>query len=701
MKTSTFYCPATRPEIRSTAMLPYTLDCEEPGKVSGTSKEFDCKYVFATIQTLSQEGVLKSIGRDAFDYIIVDEAHRVGAASYIRVLNYLQPSFLLGLTATPERGDGFNIFEFFDYNVPYEIRLNHALEEGMLSPFHYYGIADIELEDGRQLSPQGHLRNLVDSKRVEHIIRAIEVYGQAGVDPRGLIFCSRSEEATEISNALNLSQLRGRTLRTVALSAKDSSEARAEAVRQLESGAIDYILTVDIFNEGVDIPSINQVIMLRQTASAIVFVQQLGRGLRKFRDKEYLVVIDFIGNYANNYLIPIALFGEESLNKEYLKEKLIAAEQSGVLPGLSSVRFDRISQERILDSINHTKLDSIRNLKSAVQAMKNRVGSRPKLWDFYRFESVDPVLLATKRNNYAQLLALLKIENNNLSENEDQALAVLSHEVLPAKRLHEFVLATALFRGQSLTPGEIKEVFEEAGLYVAYRTVESVISSFTLDNHAQVDLNRYKTGLAEVVDNRLKLRKGILDAYAHGGRFSEEVDDLLRTGTAIVEGRYLGGSPFVPGVQYSRKEVTRLLGMPRKWTSTLYGYKVDRSLGVCPIFVTLHKSDEVSASIAYQDELVDHGRMRWFTKARRTLQSNEIQPILRNEVTLHVFVKKDDAEGSDFFYLGEAKSSSAQQTQMPDDKGHALDVVVMDLIFSRPVSAALFDYFHPTLAIVD
>ena len=213
----------------------------------------------------------------------------------------------------------------------------------------------------------------------------------------GLIFCSRKEEARALAVALNERTLRGRALRTVALTGEDSIDEREGRVVELERGELDYILTVDVFNEGVDIPCVNQVVMLRQTQSAIVFVQQLGRGLRKAKDKTHLVVIDFIGNYANNFLIPIALFGDESLNKESLRQHLNAAEESGVLPGLSSVRFDKIAQELVLRAIAETRLDSMQNIKKSSMCCGNRLGHLPALGDFLRFESVDPVLLATKK----------------------------------------------------------------------------------------------------------------------------------------------------------------------------------------------------------------------------------------------------------------------------------------------------------------
>ncbi|NQD40303.1 DUF3427 domain-containing protein [Glutamicibacter halophytocola] len=670
-------------------------DPEQFGKLAGTTKQGDRKYVFATVQTLSQDSVMQSIEPDAFDYVIVDEAHRVGSPTYKKVLSHLHPSFLLGLTATPERSDGFNVFEFFDYNVPYEIRLNHALEENMLSPFHYYGIADVTLDDESIRDSSADLSHLVTPDRVHHVIDALTKYGQAGVAPKGLIFCSRKDEANDLSAALNQQQLRGKSLRTVSLSGEDSIERREWIVAQLEAGELDYILTVDIFNEGVDIPTVNQVVMLRQTQSAIVFVQQLGRGLRKAPMKDYLVVLDFIGNYANNYLIPIALFGDESLNKESLKEKLISTEQAGVIAGLSSIRFDKIAQRRVLDSIRTTPLDSIQKLRGSMQAMQNRVGQAPRLFDFYRFESVDPILLATKKENYPTLVKSLLRIDHDLKRNELRALSLLSHEVFTSKRIHEFILVRELLSRESITLGEFEAALREHGIEPTDRQMLSAVDTLNLANHAQVDQTRYGIRLATIENDTIFADSGFIHSYHTHDSFTEEVDDLIQTGLALVIDHYAAGNPFIVGGQYSRKEVTRLLGVPRKWTSTLYGYKVDMESKTCPIFVTLHKSDDVSASTAYQDELVDPSHLRWFTRSRRTLRSDEVRRIVNNEVDLHVFVKKDDAEGTEFFYLGQADSRNAEQTQMPDKDNVPLDVVTMDLHFEEAIDTALYDYLSP------
>ncbi|QIK71537.1 DEAD/DEAH box helicase [Propioniciclava coleopterorum] len=667
------------------------------GKLTGSAKQWSAQFLFATVQTMSRPDVLTRFDPDAFDYVIVDEAHRAASPTYRLVLEYLRPAFLLGMTATPERTDSHNVFELFDFNVPYEIRLNRALEEDMLTPFHYYGIADVTLADGRTLTDKDDLTVMISPERVTHLIHSLEVYGQASIPPRGLIFCSRKDEAHALSRALNQRTLRGVPLRTMALTGDDPVSTREGAVARLERGELDYLLTVDVFNEGVDIPTINQIIMLRQTQSSIVFVQQLGRGLRKAVSKDYVVVLDFIGNYTNNFLIPIALFGDESLNKESLKQHLIAAEEAGVLPGLASIRFDRISQQRVLQSIASAKLDSLTNLKKAVETLRNRLGALPRLMDFLRFDSVDPVLLATRLGSYPALLERLFRISCGLTGQEMKFLELVSCEVFTAKRPHEFIALRALLRTGGLTLDQLTQAFADEGLAPSRAQAMSAISSLTLEEHSEVDQKRFWRPMAGYDSSGLiTLDRGALASYRSSTAFRSCIDDLIETGSAIADRRYAGGTPFVAGWQYSRKEVTRLLCWPRKWTSTLYGYRVDRRSGQCAIFVTLHKSEDVSASTAYEDSLLDTSTMLWYTRSRRTLASDEVKAIVANDVALHVFVKKDDAEGTDFYYLGRAEARDAEQTTMMGQSA-PLDVVRMHLHFAEPIQSALFDYFHPML----
>jgi superfamily II DNA or RNA helicase/HKD family nuclease len=664
------------------------------GKLTGNASDGDRRYVFATIQTLSQPHVLDTIAPDAFEYVIIDEAHRAGSSSYRRVIDRLTPGFLLGMTATPERTDGVNVFELFDYCVPYEIRLNHALEAEMLSPFHYYGVSDITYDDGHTTSDETDLSLLITPERVQFLVEILEKYGQARVAPCGLIFCSRKEEAHALAESLNRCELSGRSLRTVALTGDDSIEVREKRVAELQAGQLDYLLTVDIFNEGVDIPRVNQVVMLRQTKSAIVFVQQLGRGLRVAEGKDYLVVIDVIGNYTNNFLIPIALFGDESLNRESLREKLNETVEGSVLPGLSSVSFDEVSRDRILRSIELTTLDNMRRLKSALEAMKHRVGGVPKLWDFYRFESVDPVVLATKVEHYPGLVQRLLGVDAQLSPDASRALALLSREVLDAKRLHEYVVLRLLREQATVTRLEIERAFRIEGLGGGEGSVQTALDTFTLTGFAASDLKRYIDPIVAVKGESVWLTDDFREELASSDRLRREVDDLLMTGEALTRSRYRSDVPFTMGLQYSRRDAARILGWPRSASSTIYGYKTDRAGGVCAVFVTLHKSADVDASTAYEDALLDETSMRWFSRSRRTLASDEVKAIVDGDVDVHVFVKKDDVE-SDHYYLGVATAHGAFQATMPDKEGMALPVVVMTLRFAEPINQGLYDYFRP------
>ncbi|GLO68051.1 hypothetical protein MACH08_38350 [Oceanobacillus kimchii] len=317
------------------------------GILVGQIKETNARYLFTTIQTISKQGTLHSFDKDLFDYILIDEVHKAGAESYQRVIEYFTPDFLLGMTATPERTDDFNIYELFDYNIAYEIRLQEALEEDMLCPFHYFGVTDIEYE-GKFVDDTTIVANLVTEERVNHILEKIDYYSYSGDCVKGLIFCGRNIEAIELSEALNK-----KGLRTIALTGSDDQDERLRQVERLENGALDYIITVDIFNEGIDIPSINQVVMLRQTKSSIIFIQQLGRGLRKHVSKEFVTIIDFIGNYKNNYLIPIALSGDKSLNKDNIRRR---TKETNYIKGVSSINFEEIAKRQIFKSINTSNL---------------------------------------------------------------------------------------------------------------------------------------------------------------------------------------------------------------------------------------------------------------------------------------------------------------------------------------------------------
>ncbi|MDH6236334.1 DEAD/DEAH box helicase [Cryobacterium sp. CG_9.6] len=668
------------------------------GKFVGAKKELDRRYVFASIQSLSRPENLAAIETDAFDYVLIDEVHRAGAASYRRVIDYLKPAFLLGMTATPERTDDFNVFELFGYNVPYEIRLQKALEADMLAPFHYYGVTDFTKNDGEVIDQLSDLSRLVASERVDHLVSTIEKYGHAGVPVRGLIFCSRNAEAAELAEILNSRTVHGKRLRTQALSGEDSVEERESAVQMLERGDLDYLATVDIFNEGIDIPSVNQVIMLRQTLSSIVFTQQLGRGLRKAAGKDHLVVIDFIGNYDNNYLIPIALFGDSTLNKDSIRKKIIDAQEAGAIAGLSSVNFDAISRERIFASLATTKLDSMTNLKKAFLELKNRLGHAPRLIDFARFDLVDPTVIATKHRNYWRFLEKVGALELPAGAYEDSVLSFLSEELLNGKRPHELLLLDALLSGRGpVTERNASDTFSDNGVAHDPETLASVIGILSLTFFTDAEAAKYgSTPIISLQDGVYELGEKFATAWKTGSRFQEHVRDVIDTGLYVARHRYNWAGKLEVGQRYSRKDVCRLLNWKSNEQSTMYGYKVDYFSNSCPIFVTYHKGSDVSESTKYEDEFLNPSTLTWFTRSRRTLASLEVKAIVENSLPLHVFAKKDDAEGTGFYYLGQAKSQDARETKMAGSPGSTekkLDVVSMRLDLASPIESSLYDYF--------
>ncbi|GAB3692809.1 DUF3427 domain-containing protein [Corynebacterium nasicanis] len=672
------------------------------GLFVGGKKQIDRKYVFASYQSLSRPDTLPTIDPRGFDYIIIDEVHRAGAESYRQLIDHFKPSFLLGLTATPERTDGFNIFELFDYNVPYEIRLHDALRSKMLAPFHYYGVADFEDRQGRVPNDESSLEELVSDERIDYLLEMLRVYGYPrGV--KGLVFCSRKKEAELLSAKLNQRLFNGQVLRTIALTGSDTEAAREDAVARLEAGELDYILTVDIFNEGIDIPSINQIIMLRGTQSSIIFTQQLGRGLRKAEGKDHLRVIDFIGNYANNYLIPIALTGDHSANKDSLREKIISSETKGVSLGTSSINFDRISQERILNSLAKVQLAGKREFKEAISTLRHRLGQIPKLIDFARFDTIDPFVLASKFGDYWSLLHSLGFVDNGPVPREAQYLKFLSTEILNGLRPHETLLLQSLLRETSMTRTDFRMLLEGHNTTSAPAMLSSVERMLTLEFfNARRRKQLGDISLIRVEQDTLSIDPefaGLYYSYAahseplHAAQsFRAHVDDLLETSLFLNKAQHSWRGELVVGNRYSRKDACRLLLWESNQESTIYGYKIDKATSTCPIFVTYDKDPDVSASTKYLDEFHSPSLMTWFSRSDRTLHSNELQPILHHQVPLYLFVKKSDADGTDFFYLGTAESKNAIQTTMQGEGDRAHDVVTMGLQLDSPVELGLFRY---------
>lgn len=658
----------------------------EFGLYVGQHKQRDRKYVFASIQTLSKTENLEQFDPTEFDYILIDEVHKAGAPSYLKVIEYFQPDFLMGMTATPERTDDFNIYELFDYNIAYEIRLQEALEEDMLCPFHYFGVIDYEF-NGELIEETTTLTKLVTEERVNHIWDKIHYYGHSGETVKGLMFCSRKDEARALSSALNK-----KGLRTVALTGDDTHQEREFHINRLENGYLDYILTVDIFNEGIDIPCINQIVMLRQTESSIIFIQQLGRGLRKHKSKEYVTVIDFIGNYKNNYLIPIALSGDQSQNKDNIRRKM---KDTGYIKGVSTINFEEIAKRRIFASINASQLTSLKILRDAYINLKNKIGRIPLLQDFIENHSIDPVVLVEKHENYYLFLLKMKEEISAISKYEGQVLTMLSLELLNGKRLHEIILLKMLLEEKVVSEDRYIQELQEHHCIVDENTIRTVERVLNLDFFTKNGQKKYGTEpiVIKGEGNIYTFNEEIKRSLSTNPFYGKLIVDVVKT-AIIRSSKYNHASKLTLFEKYTRKDACKLLNWDKDESATIFGYKPKH--GTCPIFVTYHKND-VESSVDYGDEFLSDSVFKWYTRSNRTLASQEVQKIINSEqegIDLHIFVKKDDDEGKDFYYMGEARPdfSSIIESTMLDKKGKELPVVHMNLLLENTIESKLYQY---------
>lgn len=665
------------------------------GLLTGYAKSKDADFVFSTIQTLSKEDTLLSFDRNHFDYIVIDEVHRSGANSYQRVLEYFQPEFLLGMSATPERTDGFDIFKAFDYNIAYEIRLNRALEEKMLSPFHYYGVSDISI-DGTLVDEQAAFTKLVCEERVNKVIEYAEFYGCDRGRVKGLVFCSRVEEAKELSEAFNL-----RGYKTIALDGSSSEDKREKSIERLEedhgNDQLDYIFTVDIFNEGVDIPSVNQIIMLRPTQSAIVFVQQLGRGLRKWNGKEYLTVIDFIGNYSNNYLVPIALYGDNSYNKDNIRKLMHSG--SSFIPGASTINFDPISNQKIYEAINVAQMSKKKDLVNDYKLLKYKLGKVPTMMDFVEHGSRDPFSFVTYEGSYYAFVSAIDTDfDGKMSPKDMKRLAFYSKEILNGKRIEEGLILEALVERHSLSIEEIKAKIEAKYCYIPDdKTIQSAISLLNGDFFKEQDQLKYGIeGTLSEAGNRLEISNP-LEAALKNEYFKAYLLDAIQYNAYYFERHYFAES-FKNGLmlyqKYSRKDACRILGWEKDESSTIYGYRI--KFNTCPIFVTYHKTEEISSSTKYEDQFLNKDYFSWYTRNKVTLESTEVVQLKNYKVGLRIplFVKQSDGEGSDFYYMGDVEPTDFKAETIINDKGVTLPIVNIIFKMLSPVNEAMMGYLE-------
>ncbi|WP_243390217.1 DUF3427 domain-containing protein [Bifidobacterium margollesii] len=737
--------------VKSMESFKTVLGCpdEELGLFSGSSKEYDRKYVFATVQTLSQPDVLAQFASDEFDYILFDEVHHAGAESYRRIIDHFKDAgFMLGMTATPERTDGINIFELFGHNIAYEVRLQKALEEDMLCPFEYHGATEYLGSDGKSidvahnssLSASGQLvyeiKQLTSEQRVHHIIDQLNLYGQYRQQITGLVFCSRQDEAERLSDLFNqqFNQQMERNYRTQAVTSNrcPTQQEREDAVRKLENGELDYLFTVDLFNEGIDIPSLNQIVMLRNTQSSIVFTQQLGRGLRKFPHKDRVVVIDFIGNYANNYLIPVALYGNTG-DRDIARKNL---QRTSI--GLSSISFDPIAKDRILRSLDTADWSEMKKLAEQYRQIRYEYGRIPMLTDVYDYDPSLPMTLAKKKSNYLefvrsreQSLSLGKKHEGDgfidlldpVSEVENGILKMATSVLLPGLRPHELVILDELcrFPDESLNrlDGEHDGWKPSAGIAEAdlaqrirerfpnaYVTSDQFESAMHVLDYSYFDASRSRFGGTPLVernaDGVCRLTKAFTDLLTKNRTFRIFFADTLRVGLRNCRDLFERSAKahraldrgFLYEQKYSLADVMRLCGWHKELNGqNVGGYFRHQETGTMPIFVKYANSQ-------YEDRFINPQEMAWFSKNGRTPNSPEFQwmregvgPDWDSTHFIPMFVmRKAEAADKKYYYVGHvAALERAELTEKPDSSGERdVRVTLATLRLAKPLDPELY-----------
>ena len=639
------------------------------GLLSGNHKDKECTFLFSTIQTLSLDRILKDFAPDAFDFIIIDEAHRSGANSYDKIMAHFQPEFWLGMTATPERTDDKDVFKIFNHQIAYEIRLKDALDYNLLCPFHYHGISDLKINNEEQ-KDFSNFAYLTSDERVKHVLQKAEEFKFSGERVKGLIFCSSVDEAKVLSEKLNQ-----HNLRTTYLTGASKPEARLAAVDRLAGAdgpqALDYILTVDIFNEGVDIPEINQVIFLRPTQSPIIFTQQLGRGLRKAAGKEYVVILDFIANYEKNYLIPVALSGDNSYDKDSMRKLVMLGTK--VIPGASTVEFEKVVRDRVLESIDNARTNTVELLRTSYQAIKNKLGRIPNLVDFYPHNGIDAVKFFEKKwahygsSYYGFLAKYEKDYTGKLSPLQAKMLSYLSGRFGNGKRVAEALLIESIINNKNTNADFFKEqLLKRFGIDASDDLLKNIVlnlsNQFNLTGD-QKERNKDVVFVEPIGTEDFR----IADAFNRAlndetsSDFIVQLNDLI----AFIYQRYdlryskrYRCMDLTLNEKYSYEDIPRLLNWSKYISAQIIGgYRYDDETNTLPVLVNYNKEDD---AIAYEDHFENEEYLIALSKTNRKVDSKDAEIIFRKQpeykntkILLFVRKNKNDSETKTFYFLGE------------------------------------------------
>ena len=650
-------------------------------KGEGKTKNIDADYLFASVATISRN--LDRFRPNDFDYIVFDEAHHLPAEEQQRIYNYFKPKFILGMTATPDRTDGKKVYPLFDYNIPFEVRLSDALEENLICPFHYFGISEL-LIDGTAYN-HGDFYNLSIENQVKAIVNEVNNHPFSGDRIRGLIFTREHSKAIELQKELN------NYYKVATILGNTPEDEREKLFDQLQSDddILDFIISIDVLNEGVDLPRVNEIIMLRDTDSPIVFIQQLGRGLRKRSDKEFVTILDFIGNYEKNYNIPIALFGDNTRNKENLRRKMMQG--NNIIPGASTVHFDPVAKSIILKKINSNHLTYLNELKDAYIEASSKFKEDPTLCQLYNERSLDPRTIVSHYGSLNEFKKRIKEGNTvTFSDEENNYLGKLCRLVVNGQRPYENLVINKLIEFGSVN---LEEACEElSSIWSVECSPDSLkknISSLNKE-YAFVD-----ESICSIDDNSVYPSikfKTLLE----NKQFSLNLKDACDCGLLIFDDEYkntIDSFGFSLYKLYTREDYCRITNASSDNKGVINGYKIMGKY--CPLFVTYKKAEGVDPQ--YRDHFINKDTLYWESRFPRHIGNKEISDLMNSNssgLIVLLFVKKDANDGKDFYYCGRARYiiDTAKNAKTFNNKNEEKDVVSMEFKLDTPLQDDIYEY---------
>lgn len=628
------------------------------GFYTGNENSLEADFIFATSNMLGRH--LDSFKKDEFDYIIYDEVHHVVAETGKKIFEYFEPEFILGLTATPERMDNQDIFTLFDQNVPFELRLRDAINNDLVVPFHYYGIRD-QLVDYSSKDKMTIAKNIAEQNNIEFIKSQIEKYRKPGEKLKCIAFCTNIQ-----SCRLMAEELYEEGYHTISLTGINDTGVRIKAFKDLqdENNLLEIICTVDILNEGVDIPQVNMVLFLRPTESQTVFIQQLGRGLRKYPGKEYVTVLDFIGNnYDRAVQIAMALgtLGKTTyMEKAYLKEMIRTNFESLDIPEVK-IEIDDLSKEEIINFIDKTNFNSRVFLEKDYKNFKSYInnGAYPTHMDFLNSD-VSPDLIriikstfsGSKNKSYYNFLK--KIEEDTIPMFNEQEVNFINNmeDLLPLARLDEYLIIEQAIKEHTIDLKRIEGINE----HITDKTLENAynnLKSLGIVENSDIDLTNLSDG---------DFKDYLLDTLNYGiVRYNREF------------GEYTG--LFKLYRNYYKEQASRIMlknGILQKGTY----YEDD----IAYIFAGIKKGEE--GRLNYKDKFINNKIFQWESIANVSESEKEH---LRNSKKVHLFIRKMESEDTvtlpyTYFGLGTFTNERDSYTE-EDGKRHSTllyDIVLDD-----------------------